>query len=285
MIGACSATKPDTGSDAILQVSGAQFFRGPMPSTESGPAVASLLLATTEVYPGEIDKPCTGALSADGTSVALSLDDDDTGYWILPAGPPDVASPDSPSFQATLAFSQYLTSGSHNLVARAVNLQNQFGPPTLQPLVTTNAGIPSGHLVVTLSWDTESDLDLHVIDPTGIEIWRGRINSYVPPPPGTPSDKNAALEGGILDFDSNAQCVIDGRRREDVVWKSSAPSGHYVVRVDTYSLCDADSANWRVEALLDGKSLGVAEGASFATATQLPHDLGAGVTALQFDLP
>jgi hypothetical protein len=282
---ACSATKADSGSDAILQVQGAQFFRGAMPSDASGPSVQSLVLVTTEVYPGEIEKPVSGALAENATSVALTLDDGDTGYWILPAAAPDVATPDLPSFKATLAFSQALSSGAHNLVARAVDAQNHFGAPSIQPLVTEDAQIPEGHLVISLSWDTESDLDLHVVDPNGIEIWRGRINSYTPPPPGTPVDPNAVLAGGILDFDSNAQCVIDGRRREDVVWKTAAPSGHYIVRVDTFSLCDAYSANWKVEALVDEKSIGTAIGSSYAAATQLPHDLGAGVTALEFDLP
>jgi len=237
------------------------------------------------LYPGEIDKPINGALSENGTSIALTLDDGDTGYWIVPGGPPDVATPDLPSYKATLAFSPFLSSGAHNLVARAVDEQNHFGAPTIEPLVTTDANVPSGHLVISLSWDTESDLDLHVIDPNDTEIWRDRINSYVPPPPGTPVDPKAVLAGGILDFDSNASCVIDGRRREDVVWKAAAPSGHYIARVDTYSLCAAVTANWKVQALLDGRSIAVTIGASTPAATELPHALGAGVTALEFDLP
>ncbi|MGH7282436.1 MAG: hypothetical protein ACRELY_12990 [Polyangiaceae bacterium] len=255
-----------------------------MPADASGPDVESVVLQTADVRPGQIEKSCTGALAHDATGVALMLDGD-VGYWILRADAPDISTPDLPSFRASLAFSIGLPAGTHDLVARAVDVQNRFGAPTARLLVTQDVGPPAGHLVISLTWDTESDLDLHVIDPNGTEIWRGRINSYQPPPPGTPVDPNAITAGGILDFDSNASCVIDGRRREDVVWQTSAPSGHFVARVDTFSLCQATSANWNVEAFADGKSIGAVQGESTPTATELPHDLGAGVTALEFDLP
>lgn len=285
ILAACSSgQKADTGDDAALRVSNATFFRGPMPAVVNGPDVESVVLQTADVRPGQIEKSCAGALAHDATGVALMLDGD-VGYWILRADAPDISTPDLPSFRTSLSFSNGLTSGTHDLVARAVDAQNRFGAPMAELLVTQDVGVPAGHVVIALTWDTESDLDLHVVDPNETEIWRGRINSYQPPPPGTPIDPNAVKAGGILDFDSNASCVIDGRRREDVVWQTSAPSGHYIARVDTFSLCQATSANWKVEAFVDGQSIGAAQGESTPTATELPHDLGAGVTALEFDLP
>lgn len=282
---ACSSNPhADTGADAVLQVSGGTFVRGAMPAAADGPNVETVSLLTADVRPGQIDKSCSGALAREATGVALGLDGD-AGYWVLRAGAPDVATPDLPSFRTSLSFAASLPPGNHDLIARAVDADDRFGPPTLRLLVTQDAGAPPGHLVVALTWDTESDLDLHVVDPNGVEIWRDRIDSWQPPPPGTPVDPNAWKTGGILDFDSNASCVIDGRRREDVVWQTTAPSGHYVARVDTFSLCEATSANWKVEAFLDGKSIGAAQGESTPTATELPHGLGAGVTALEIDVP
>ena len=279
---ACSSTHADAGLDAALRVEGAQFVRGSM-IDGPGPKVAAVNVVSNRVRAGEVGKPCSGALDPGATAVALALDGD-PGYWIVTAGFPDVQSPGSPSFHATLSFSPLLSRGEHGLVARAVDEAGRFGPAKVRLLSSEGAAVPSGRVVVSLTWDTESDLDLHVVDPAGVEVDKHDINSYVPPPPGEPADPEAWKKGGILDFDSNASCVIDGRRMENVVWTTDAPTGHYVVRVDTFSLCDAPSARWRVEAFIDGASAGVAEGASFDTDTRGPHDHGAGVLALEFDV-
>jgi hypothetical protein len=145
---------------------------------------------------------------------------------------------------------------------------------------------PAGRLVISLSWDTHADLDLHVVDPTGVEIWKRNINSFESPPPGAPPEAPGTPHpGGILDFDSNAACVPDGRYAENVVYADKPPSGHYVIRVDTYSLCDAPGAHWRVEGFLDGVSIGAAQGASTEYDTRFSHDRGAGVLALELDVP
>jgi hypothetical protein len=57
------------------------------------------------------------------------------------------------------------------------------------------------------------------------------------------------------------------------------------VRVDTPSLCADSFANWTVTARLDGKLVGSAVGESLETDTEMPHDRGAGVLALAFDVP
>ena len=46
----------------------------------------------------------------------------------------------------------------------------------------------------------------------GDELLKDKINSFTPPPPGTPGDPNAYKAGGILDFDSNANCNGDGKQ-------------------------------------------------------------------------
>ena len=104
-------------------------------------------------------------------------------------------------------------------------------------------------------------------------------------PPSMPEPPNTPHPGGILDVDSNAQCVPDGRHAENVVYKDKPPSGHYTVRVDTFSLCKEVGAHWRVEGFLDGKSIGAAEGSSTEYDTRFSHDRGAGVLALELDVP
>lgn len=282
---ACNeGVKADSGVDAALTVDGGQFFRGPVPTPSGGPEVLAVAFNTTEVHVGTTGKPvsCTLAPSATGAGFALQ---GDVGYWIVPSGTATVETPGAPSAKALLSFSRTMIPGTRSLLVFAVDSAGNVGPVNETKLTVTDPYAPRGRLIVSLTWDTEADLDLHVVDPAGVEIYKGNINSYKKPPPGTPVDPNAAKNGGILDFDSNADCVIDGRRAEHVTYAAAPPSGHYRVRVDTFSLCDAPSANWRVSAMLDGTLLGVSLGESTDADEQTAHDRGAGVLGLEFDVP
>jgi hypothetical protein len=266
----CDGVPADSGFSAEMVVSGAQFTAGSMPAGIDGPVVVSLNLQRNAAYAGQIDDPVSGSLGPTATAAAIGLAGD-LGYWTVPAGVPDVSAPDYPTFNVTLAFAETLPAGSYELVVQAVDAANRFGPAQTAPLTVAGAPMPAGALVVSLRWDTEADLDLHVVDPRGDEIWHEDIS-----PPGS---------GALLDFDSNANCVIDGRRQENVIWKDQPPSGHYLVRVDTPSLCAESFANWTVTARLEGKVVGSAVGESLETDTEMPHVSGAGVLALEFDVP
>ncbi|HVZ87415.1 MAG TPA: hypothetical protein VHG72_10630 [Polyangia bacterium] len=285
-VAGCQAVRADAGLEAEMQVAAAQFVSGDLEATtpSGGPAVITLFNSLTAVQPGEIEKPLSGTLDTTATAVALGLRGD-RGYWIVIAGPPALDAPDQPTFAATLSFSPNLPFGNLTLVARAVDAQGRFGPPSTVPLTNAPPPPPSGTLVVSLRWDTESDLDLHVVIPGGIEIWAGNINSYRTPPPGTVVDASAWQSGGILDFDSNANCVIDGRREENVIWQSSPPAGTYLVRVDTASLCGTPAARWNVQVLLAGTVIAVSQGESLTSDTRFSKGPGSGVLALTFDVP
>jgi hypothetical protein len=88
----------------------------------------------------------------------------------------------------------------------------------------------------------------------------------------------------VLDFDSNSQCVIDGHDREQASW-AMPDAGHYVVRVDTFSLCGRASAGWQLSATLDGNPLAQTDGISVVEDTYGPHQRGSGLTALELDVP
>jgi hypothetical protein len=278
------AEYPGSGLTALLRTDRGEYRTEALPTAEDGPEVVDLTLTTNAAFPGEQDKPFSGALAPESTVVALGLAGD-AGYWLLPAAAPNIESPEYPSFGVSLSFSPDIPVGDHHLFARAGDSQGRFGPEVTAPLKITAPPPPEGALVVSLSWDTEADLDLHVLDPQGIEIWKRNINSYEPPPPGEPVDPAAWKSGALLDFDSNAACVIDGRRRENVIWKEAPPPGKYIVRVDTFSLCAEESARWTAEATLGAAPAGRAQGTSTNTSTQAPHDRGAGVLALTFEVP
>ena len=83
----------------------------------------------------------------------------------------------------------------------------------------------TGDVQITLQWDSEADLDLHVVEPDGTEIYYGAHG---------PSDSPSST-GGQLDVDANALC---GNPEgfpggvENVFWPpGDAPSGDYQISV------------------------------------------------------
>jgi hypothetical protein len=73
----------------------------------------------------------------------------------------------------------------------------------------------TGALQISLSWDTATDQDLHVTDPSGKLIyWRSTSSST----------------GGQLDRDD-----VDGYGPENIFWTENAPDGSYKVQVHDYT--------------------------------------------------
>lgn len=84
-----------------------------------------------------------------------------------------------------------------------------FGDQMAQAVNILRVG--SGDVQVSVSWDAPTDVDLHVVDPDGEEIYFGNLTS---------------ASGGTLDLDSNPACSLDNINNENVVWPTgSAPRG------------------------------------------------------------
>jgi hypothetical protein len=102
--------------------------------------------------------------------------------------------------------------------------------------------VGSGDVRVTLTWGDLNDLDLHVIDPSGEEIYYAHRES---------------ASGGTLDIDANPDCYNPTYTPvENIFWPSgTAPFGTYTVKVNYYAHCDAPrSPQFVVETLVDGTS-------------------------------
>jgi hypothetical protein len=260
-----SAVSSDPGLSADLQVEGARFSAGAPASGGDGPAVRGLQLADAHIAAGAHDRPLLGQLDPSAAAVTLRLDGD-RGYWIVPAGVPATEAPTLPTFDVRLAFARTLPTGARTLIAQAVDANGHVGAPSTLALDIAGAALPSGALVVHLEWQGTADLDLHLVDPAGVETWARHPN-------------------GLLDVDSNAQCLFDGRDQENIVFTAPPPPGHYVVRVDAFSLCGAALAAWRVDVLRDGTLVANASGEASDADTREAHDKGAGRTALELDVP
>lgn len=284
LFAACDGVRADEGADATMHVDGASFVRGDLPAGTSGPGVRSVTTAATFAA-GATDRSLSGELDPEATAVAFALAGD-LGYWVLRADVPSASALDAPTFATLVSFARRARTGARELVVRAVDRDGRFGPPLVKPIILTDRARPDGQLVISLTWSEKADLDLHVVDPRGVEVFERNPSSYEPPPAGSPPEPpGTPHDGGVLDIDGNGSCVLDGRGAENVVWSDPPPPGRYLVRVDTFSLCGDPVARWRVEAFLHGVRVGAAEGISTETDTRFSHTRGAGVLALELDVP
>lgn len=288
----CGGADPSSGQTAFLGAAGAQFVPGAL-SVEGGgsaPTVASIRSNNTRVFPGAIGRTVVGSVSPTATAVLIGLDGD-SGHWLVPTGVEDLDIPGNYVFQTRLSFSPQTPLGPQTLLFRAVDGSAQVGPAQRLGLMVDSTR-PQGALVVTLEWDTEADLDLKLAVPNPdlpgktFDVW-AKQPTALPPRQASdmpPTDEEIAA-AGQLDFDSNAQCVIDGRRQEDVVYPNAPTTGTYEVRVDTVSLCAEATARWHAIAQAGDQILGEAYGQSTASDTRGSHGPRSGTLAFSFSIP
>lgn len=290
-LAACTSVDADAGLEADLRVAGAQFYAGAPPVAATDISVTAIDSLNNTIRAGQLNKALSGRIAKPGVAIALYLADD-AGYWIVPAGAADLNAPDELTWSAKLSFSPGLGAGEHELEVASVDSDGRFGAPRPVTLTARERvlDLTDTQLAVSLTWDTEADLDVHLVTPSSppIVIWWGHPTSYVAPPPGEPVDPNAIAAAGVLETDSNSQCLIDGRREEDVVWRGTVavpPSGSFSVLVDTFSLCNQATAHWKVDVFAHGDStpIGHAEGTVVDSDTRGAHVATSGVQALVFD--
>ena len=146
-----------------------------------------------------------GASQSDAMDLQSTAENpDDAWEGLDPAAAVKVEPADTPFEEVTLV--DFTTAG---LIQRPVGSDGASKPDT-----------GTGDVQVTLAWASDSDLDLHVTEPDGTEIY------YL--------NTGPSATGGQLDVDSNVDCVNDGGV-ENIFWPvGDAPSGDYTVSVQGF---------------------------------------------------
>lgn len=117
--------------------------------------------------------------------------------------------------------------------------------------------VGTGDVQVSVSWTGASDVDLHVVDPSGDEVnWANRT----------------VASGGELDLDSNPACTIDNTNNENIVWPvGAAPSGEYRVFLEYWSDCGVPRSDYVVTVSMAGQQPQIFTGSFVGLAADNPN--------------
>lgn len=234
-----------------VEVQGGQFFSGAMP-TGTGPAVDFINTSSSVFLAGAMNKTLNGDADMGATAVLLRFADLGSGYWSVPVGMPDVTvTTGMLTWSATCNFSEDIPAGPHPLVFNAIDATGNAGPapgPNQTETLTFGSVVPKGDVVISLTWDSAADLDLHLIAPDGTELDPQHPNSAAMREP----DGGLPPGTAVLDRDANASCVQDGNPEEDAVFAGAPAPGTYIVRVDMFSACGAPAADFVVTVRVHG---------------------------------
>lgn len=99
----------------------------------------------------------------------------------------------------------------------------------------------SGDIRISLMWNNKNDLDLHVVDPNGEEIYY---------------QHRRARSGGLLDIDMNAGTPLVAPAVENVYWpERGAPRGTYKIFVNFFAMHDTVNATpYTIRVLIRGRT-------------------------------
>jgi hypothetical protein len=234
LAGCESGTDPDVEDirDFIAQLATANgqiqatFRSGEAPAAGSGPSVNASGSSAMILGGGTIRTLSSGAPFR---RIIVTIDGVD-GYWELTL-PNDVTTQ-----SIFLVLGQEIPDESFT-VGYAGGTSQSLGAYDKEAVSLLEVG--TGNIQVNVSWDSDADVDLYLVEPNGNEIYYGSTESST---------------GGELDLDSNAGCS-PGTRNENITYPTGTPPrGTYTVRVNYWSACGATSTQYVVTVRVQGQA-------------------------------
>lgn len=251
----------------FFEVTGATYFDGAMPSSSSSGPVLDNVIGNASIIDGG-----SNILKVHTTSnidKILIAKKGNSGYYTLEV---DEASKDL--YQFVLIFNSELPEDEFTIVV-AIMDANGLVSNYFEIIVKKIENVGAGILQFSMSFDLLNDIDLHVQQPNGTEIYYNNRGGYdysslmhdaenqLTPEQYehlmTLEDENEMyaylsqyfnledykIPGGWLDIDSNAACRIDSVNNENINYNyaSDIEAGEYIVRVDFWSDCVGGNLN------------------------------------------
>jgi hypothetical protein len=237
---------------------------GAAPAADGGASVGHLVVTTAFVpdvaYPaGTNGIPVSGRATSDAVAVGVRFADMGSGYWVVPLGVVNQNFPGENDFGMNMAFNPGDPPGHHDLAFVALDSAGNAGNQHVTPVCIDTALPDNQHAcfpantppstVISLVWDANFDLDLHVVTPEGVDI-----NAKTRPNLGSDGGATTPATAARIDRDSLDHCIPDGFREEDVSWPPSRTPGManlptkgvYLIYVDPFAACGQPSVRFTV---------------------------------------
>lgn len=197
----------------------AEYFEGSPPAPGSGPT-ANMPASSQVITGGSLQLDMTA--SGDFTTVVVAVDGVE-GYFMASVPSSRAAA------RLVVTLAGLVPQLRFDYVVAVADGSGDFGPYSRTTMDAIE--VAGGDIQVSATWDTEADVDLHVIDPDGNEIYFG----------------NRSAAGGVLDLDANAACSTSQIFQENIGWaKGTASRGSYTVRLEYWSSCNVPETNYVV---------------------------------------
>jgi hypothetical protein len=270
-LAACEAAAPSVVPTEPIELTGGQFIPGPLPGAApddsldaaAGRAGSSPLTIDTgqvlgiarPVLPlvaGATSQSFSGLATPDSVSIGVAMEGAGTGYWVVPVGGPDTFHSGWVAWSFLLNFNPSDPPGPLKLLLVAFDDAGHAGTQVEVPGLCIDAIIPDNlhaclpenpppAAVISLHWDDDFDLDLHVVTPDGVDINPKNAG-------GRASDGGAPPAGGpVIDRDSLVNCIPDGFRREDVIFQAPPSAGNYLLYVDPFASCAEAAVRFTID--------------------------------------
>jgi hypothetical protein len=254
LVGCSSESAPaQLGVDQPMRVRSAraQFYPGDLPHDDGGPKIVTVDSPNNRVRAGFAGQALSGNASKGASSIGIRFSDLGSGYWSIGAGDLDPITDGEIQWGVAFDVASDVPVGKHPLSIVAFDQDGHAGPVFTQDFEITSA-IPSGHVVFTLQWNSPADLDLVVFTPEGKRVDSKHATTALPSDGGVDA---ADPTIGVLDRDSNANCLRDGYDQEDLVFAGAPPHGLYQLGAAMVNGCGATNATYRVIVTVDGKEV------------------------------
>lgn len=255
------------GLNEPIQVAGGQFISGALPGTvppdggglitADGGAppvgkldVTSVTFNNAFIVSGLTGSAVSGLVTSDAIAVGIQLAGQGSGYWVVPVQGQDVMFPGQSDFGFGMSLNHSDTPGNTNLRVVGIGKDGSAGQQANGPICILSRVPDNEHAcfpkhkvpaaVFSLRWDTNFDLDLHVVTPAGRDVNPKTAVTSVAYDGGTTPPATV----GLIDRDSIANCNVDGWRQEDLVFQDPPPKGAYTVYVNPFSSCGQNIAHF-----------------------------------------
>lgn len=258
VLAGCRIQTYESGASEPIRVREGMFHPGDLPVDEGAtePLVINAAAVGSIVTQGQANASYSGLASRDAYSVGIVFPTVGTGYWVVPVDGPDVTQNGNLLFSATVDFTPEVPYGVQSLVFAAIDGNGDPGPPyettlCILPEVANNSfaacdpTVTPQNAIVSLSWDTQVDLDLVVVTPEG-KVVSSKSPSTALEGATVPDEVVADPTTGVLSRDSNADCHIDGIRLESLVFPDVPPAGEYLVFASLHRSCGESYVNYEL---------------------------------------